>query len=328
MNKIENLTSVGNGINTDKDVYIFSGARFVLWIFGIGGNLLVFAHQNMSNRKCLTVPMSALSSFDFLLCCILATILFSNPNQWFSVKIRYMDQILFTRLIVMYYYFILWITIRIGKSLHNVSQKVLSIFHACIVMPLFVLCIFKVNNSQTSQGTKETILHCRALPRKAYGIFTICIAIGSCLACIGMTVKKKYIIKNTYTFTENGRIGIITEDVENHNQTLVTRHSERDSRTFTSTSNVNISTGKGNMPIVFGVIYHTLFSGIVLHNAMKHSGNHDMELRKGLTHNIILILGFLQYDCATPLLSFLFDKTFRNFIAKCIRCRKPTLSNF
>ena len=133
------------------------------------------------------------------------------------------------------------------ETLHYVSDKVLSVFHACIVIPLFVLCIFEENNSETSQFTKETILHCKVFPRKAYGILTLFIAIGSCLACIGKTIKKKYIMKNTLTSTENRWIGINREGVETHNLTVLARHGGRDIRTFATTSNVNISTGLGNM---------------------------------------------------------------------------------
>ena len=312
------ITSVDIGIKSDKDAYIHIVLQLVIWTMGVGGNLLLFAHQNMSKRKCLTVPMSALSSLDFLLCCILATILFSKPNQWLSINICCMDQILFTRLIVMNYYFILWISRRVGKSFHNVSEKVLGVFHACIVLPLFVSCILDEDNSQTSQGTQETILYCKVFPRKAYGIFTVFIAFGSCFTFVGIITMKKYIMKNTLTSEENGRIGKTTQTKGNRLQTFVTLQTERDGRRFAIHLNVNISAWQGNVHIAFGVIYQTLFSGIVLCNALKDSGIHNIELRKGLTHNIILMLVFLLYDCATPVLYLLFDKTFRNFIAKCI----------
>ena len=316
MNNIGNITAVDIGIKTNKDIFIYTATQFVLWIFGICGNLLVFAHQNMSKRKCLTMPMSALSSLDFLMCCTLATILFSNPNQWLSINICCMDQILFTRLIVMNYYFILWISRRFGKSFYNVLEKVLSVFHACIVMPLFVLCILDEDNSQTSQSAMETILYCKVIPRKAYGTFTVFIAFGSCFTFVGIITMKKYIMKNTLTSEENGRIGNTTQTEGNRLQNVVTLQTERDGRRFAIHSNVNISAGQGNMHIAFGVKYQILFSGIVLYNALKDSGIHNIELRKGLTHNIILMFVFLLYDCATPVLYLLFDKTFRNFIAK------------
>ena len=113
-----------------------------------------------------------------------------------------------------------------------------------------------------------------------------------------------------------------TKDVENI-QTMVPRHDERAGRIFATTSNVYISTVQGNLPIVFGVINQASFSGIVLYNALKD----NIELRKGLTHNIILMFVFLLYDCATPVLYLLFDKTFRKFIAKCIRCSNLILPN-
>ena len=106
---------------------------------------------------------------------------------------------------------------------------------------------------------------------------------------------------------------------------LVLMTPARDGRKFAIHSNVNISAGQGNMHIAFGVKYQTLFSGIVLYNVLKDSGIHNIELRKGLTHTIILMFVFLLYDCAAPVLYLLCDKTFRNFIAKCIRCRKLTL---
>ena len=197
MNKIENITTADIGIKTNTDVYIYIASQLVLWIFGIGGNLLVFVHQNMCKRKCLTVPLSALSSLDFLMCCILACILFSNTNQWLPVNICHMDQILFTRLIV-----ILRIAIRISKSFHNVLEKVLSVFHAYIVMPLYVLCILDEDNSQIPQGTQETILHCKEFPQKAFGICTLFIEFGSCLIFIGTSTNRKYLMKNTFISTE------------------------------------------------------------------------------------------------------------------------------
>ena len=323
---MEDSTYVDIEIKHNKDFYLYIVTQIVMWIIGIGGNALIFTYHHMHYRKHLDLFMSALSSFDFLLCSISVVILHSDPHHWISINICCFEQIIFTRLIIINYYFILLIFRKVGKLFHNISEIVLCVFHALIVMPAFLVCILGEGYEQTQQGSDETLLFCHVSQQHLYGIFTFSFALASFVTFMGMTIQKRYVMKRIAAPIKDGEIVQITEDPEKSDLNIVHCSSEKTVHKSGIQSSAPNVKGHSHRFIVIGVIFQTFFSGIVLYNVINGTGVHKIDFGKGLIHHLNLVLIFLLHCCATPVIYVICDRHFGKFVTTCF-CYIP-LSNW
>ena len=309
------IAAKGTGIKTEMDFHIYVVIQLVMMILGTGGNLLILTYHCKSDRKYLGIFMTMMSSLDFVLCVASVFILHSDPIGWFTINICCYDQILFSRCIIINFYFFLRIVGNFGRSYHRTAEKMICILHIIILMPSFVICITQVNVYGNIDNMHRSTLYCQENFGIFYGVTCLILTFVSLLTLIGISLQKRHFMK-TYTIeTTETRRGVYVEENTRGRRMICAFKVNTSGPHYVETGSKRCArNGESHRTILIAIVFMIFFSAVVLHNAIQSDNLYHTELSLGISHNIFLVVTFLIHDCGSPVLYFIFDYPFRMFV--------------
>ena len=304
-------------IKTETDFRIYVVIQLVMLVVGTGGNLLILTYHCKCDRKYLGIFMTLMSSFDFVLCVASAFILHSDPVGWFAINICCYDQILYSRCIIINFYFLLRIVGNFGRSYRLVAEKMICIFHIVILMPAFVICITQVKVYGNVENMQRSTLYCQDNSRIVYGVTCLILNFVSLLIFIGISLRKRHFMK-TYTIETTEKRMRFEERIGERRMICAFKVNTSGPHNLGTRPKTYSRNGESHRTILIATVFMFFFSAIVLHNAMQSDNLYHTELSLGLSHNIFLVVIFLIHDCGSPVLYFIFDYPFRMFVKSII----------